>query len=189
MSHIPGGGHILDTPITKDPVEARKAALKICDLADGDRDVARRLLQMLGMLPNDPDPEETQMCSKGIHPMTPENTIYRADGGYLRCRDCVNKTTRDMRARAGKKNRVLPTHCGRGHEFTPENTRLTKNGRRCMACHDLASKENWKKKRAEGLALACGNGHPWTPESTYIRRDGRRQCNTCINNRYRRKQK
>lgn len=30
------------------------------------------------------------------------------------------------------------THCKRGHEFTPENTYRTKNGRRqCRACHRL----------------------------------------------------
>lgn len=32
--------------------------------------------------------------------------------------------------------RPVPTHCENGHEFTVENTRITKDGhRRCRACH------------------------------------------------------
>lgn len=39
------------------------------------------------------------------------------------------------------------THCQRGHEFTPENTRLSKDGKRrsCKACQD------WNKAWREAL--------------------------------------
>lgn len=37
------------------------------------------------------------------------------------------------------------THCKRGHEFTPENTRIQSSGHRsCRQCH-----RNWKQLRAE----------------------------------------
>ena len=31
------------------------------------------------------------------------------------------------------------THCIRGHEFTPENTLMTRNGRNCITCAHLHS--------------------------------------------------
>jgi len=38
------------------------------------------------------------------------------------------------------------TACDQGHVYTPENTRLTKNGRDCRTCH--AARERARRKRA-----------------------------------------
>jgi hypothetical protein len=40
------------------------------------------------------------------------------------------------------------THCIRGHEFTPENTYLTRKGRDCRICHTQFCRE-WRLKRKE----------------------------------------
>lgn len=45
------------------------------------------------------------------------------------------------------------THCKRGHEFTEENTRINKKGRRgCRACHRIhdkkRSKARWQQEKA-----------------------------------------
>lgn len=47
-----------------------------------------------------------------------------------------------------RKGKVYPhlwkTHCLRGHEFTPENTRIVKSGfRQCRACQRLRSKNKF----------------------------------------------
>lgn len=42
------------------------------------------------------------------------------------------------------------THCWKGHEFTPENTKYTKEGwRNCKRCHALAERERRKRKKYE----------------------------------------
>lgn len=42
------------------------------------------------------------------------------------------------------------THCNRGHEFTPENTRIYQgNQRRCKACEPINSREWYHNKKAE----------------------------------------
>lgn len=37
----------------------------------------------------------------------------------------------------GTHHYAAATHCKRGHEFTPENTRMEGRGRRCLACKRL----------------------------------------------------
>src|SRR5579871_1007710 len=38
------------------------------------------------------------------------------------------------------------THCKRGHEFTPENTRMTNGGRACRKCNELWSRSRVTRK-------------------------------------------
>lgn len=44
------------------------------------------------------------------------------------------------------------THCHRGHEFTPENTRLMEGSRVCRACHVIWDTRRREKRRADALA-------------------------------------
>lgn len=77
------------------------------------------------------------------------------------------------------------THCVRGHEFTPENTRI-KMGRwgnevrGCRKCEHLANPLNGRPDIGEVNAAKthCPAGHEYTPENTIIDRDGRR-CRVC----------
>lgn len=39
--------------------------------------------------------------------------------------------------RANQRPRPRKTHCINGHEFTPENTEITRKGRRCRTCRQL----------------------------------------------------
>ncbi|MFI5416442.1 MAG: HNH endonuclease signature motif containing protein [Nitrososphaerales archaeon] len=40
------------------------------------------------------------------------------------------------------------THCKNGHEFTKENTGITKSGRNCRVCNrEVAKKYYWRNKR------------------------------------------
>jgi len=48
----------------------------------------------------------------------------------------------------GAKNAVK-THCKRGHEFTPENTRRTEAGRTCVTCIRAAGAAHMRARRAK----------------------------------------
>ena len=50
--------------------------------------------------------------------------------------DCVKAGTHFSMGRG-------QTHCKRGHEFTPENTRMEGSKRRCMACAKKLRRERW----------------------------------------------
>lgn len=51
------------------------------------------------------------------------------------------------------------THCKYGHEFTPENTRVTTGGRSCRECGRRASREYQGRRRAKvARALAAYEG-------------------------------
>lgn len=85
----------------------------------------------------------------------------------------------------GAKNKVK-THCPKGHEFTPENTKIAKkNGARaCRQCHKEDNKaRNERKRREDGILKRgtkpfCKYGHPFNEENTYYYR-GVRRCRTC----------
>ena len=54
------------------------------------------------------------------------------------------------RVHHGNHFQAKKTHCNRGHEFTPENTRIKKNvyGRECRACERLREQRRRKTKAA-----------------------------------------
>lgn len=67
-----------------------------------------------------------------------------------RNRACVNPdhlepVSRSENIRRGVAGR---THCRRGHAFTPENTRLGPDGRRCRACQRAAETRRTARRRA-----------------------------------------
>ena len=80
-----------------------------------------------------------------------------------RVRRCVNPAhleavTRSENVRRGLAGEVVAktqrakTHCLNGHEFTDENTTVTKQGwRSCRECHRVWSRD-WKRRRREAAA-------------------------------------
>lgn len=94
-------------------------------------------------------------CSRG-HEFTPENTHW--DGRQRNCRTCRREWGRESYARrkAGTAS-VLPanadkTHCKHGHEFTPENTIRTAQGRACRECQRRSARECMRRKREAARA-------------------------------------
>ena len=78
------------------------------------------------------------------------------------------------------------THCIRGHEFTPENTRMYRGGRTCRAC--VAARWHWGHDpdyipKGPHSRLYCMNQHPLFGENMELIPlvDGRfrRRCKTC----------
>lgn len=58
-------------------------------------------------------------------------------------------SVRDM-VIAGRHWNQQKMHCGRNHEYTPENTRYTRTSRYCMACKRIVSAKSRAKKRETG---------------------------------------
>ncbi len=57
---------------------------------------------------------------------------------------------------SGAKKRAN-THCARGHEYTPENTKLTAwKARQCLACYNMKNRE-WKEKNKNYVARLSRN--------------------------------
>ena len=87
------------------------------------------------------------------------------------------------------------THCPKGHEYSQENTRLSKAGSRfCRACaRDRAAAGLRERRRAEGRSVAvpckdkthCKHGHEFTEENTRVA-GGKRLCRACGRERARR---
>lgn len=64
------------------------------------------------------------------------------------------ENARDRKARGRHwRDRIEPkSHCKRGHEYTPENTYMTKTGRSCLTCRRAASREAARIKRETSRA-------------------------------------
>jgi len=76
-------------------------------------------------------------CANG-HELTSEN-IYTTPKGHIQCKECRRQhrsaSYRRTHPMVGKYVPPQKTHCIHGHEFTPENTYVAKNGdRHCKAC-------------------------------------------------------
>lgn len=84
------------------------------------------------------------------------------------------------------------THCHRGHEFTPENTRTTFQGgapkRVCRECGNARDRAFRAQKRADApvrekvAQTHCHKGHEFSEENTYISVQSgsrRRHCRAC----------
>lgn len=44
---------------------------------------------------------------------------------------------------------AIKTHCIRGHEFTPENTRIANNKRHCRKCYSIRTMESYYRKKQQ----------------------------------------
>jgi hypothetical protein len=100
-------------------------------------------------------------------------TLFRGDippgsDSHHRCKNraCVNPWHIDILTKAqhsglhghlkGRNQHKGKTHCGNGHAFTPDNTKLvTDNGytyRRCKTCDKKKKSESYKRNKASQIA-------------------------------------
>lgn len=76
-----------------------------------------------------------------------------------RNRACVNPAhleavTQEENNRRAARVKASHTHCGNGHEYTPENTRMRRSGaRQCRECHRGYTREWMAKKREVAKAI------------------------------------
>ncbi|MGJ4148896.1 NUMOD4 motif-containing HNH endonuclease [Corynebacterium macclintockiae] len=97
------------------------------------------------------------------------------------------------RVRNGIHSMAKKTHCKRGHEFTPENTRFERRhsgvSRRCIQCEKERAKRRQEKARAYRAKhplppreepTHCKRGHEFTEENTYrYKNKAGKECKTC----------
>lgn len=79
------------------------------------------------------------------------------------------------------------THCGRGHELTPENTYILPSGkgRQCRICKREANRAWRHGGHVEAPFTHCRRGHLLTPETTYQLSNGGWACAICAKERQR----
>lgn len=105
--------------------------------------------------------------------------------------DHLEPVTRKENARRAAEAGVLDrksddTHCGSGHEYTPENTRFTPQGwRDCRECARLKTQRLRKAKRKPGVIhnkykTHCKRGHEFSQTNTYVSPKGHRFCRSCL---------
>jgi len=82
--------------------------------------------------------------------------------------------------------------CGRGHEYTPENT-IRRSGqthhRECRTCRNDRKRENDLARRRQAVVVppklggTCPGGHEYTEANTYMCKVGYRMCRACNRDR------
>lgn len=81
------------------------------------------------------------------------------------------------------------SHCGRGHELTPENLYEGRGGRPgCRECARLGFRDHFfnatragvPKRNARRERTHCIRGHPFDEENTRYSPDGERVCRACV---------
>ncbi len=82
------------------------------------------------------------------------------------CRALMLHTEWQLRGlKAYQEIRKSSNHCIRGHEFTPENTRITKRGQKgCKKCEKI--RHEIRRGPLKRSSTHCQRGHGWTPENT-----------------------
>lgn len=109
-----------------------------------------------------------------------------------RNRKCVNPkhlevVTRQVNLLRGDRGKYgKATHCKHGHEFSAENTRVSKaTGQRiCRECARIRGREETRKAGRGGAGWQkhlthCKHGHEFTPENTGHPKNGGRRCLRC----------
>lgn len=93
---------------------------------------------------------------------------------------CLEPVTQAVN-RARQASRRLA--CDAGHVYTPESTRITKDGKReCRICHAgrvRAARQRQKTVRQAKFDTHCSRGHLRTPENTWMRDTGP-TCRDCM---------
>lgn len=83
----------------------------------------------------------------------------------------------------GRRAQQKVTHCPQDHEYTPENTSIYKNMRRCKECQRYRELIRSRKKRGVPLdkpiiVTHCKRGHEFDDDNTYLW-NGKRVCRKC----------
>jgi hypothetical protein len=131
--------------------------------------VAKRVNVLRGVGPTAINAQKTH-CIRG-HEFTPENTGWHRKYGGRFCRTCVNASNRESckrrrrRRAASEEERNARTArrfgaikaagncCSKGHEYTPENTVITKYGDViCRTCRRAYTRDSERRRRARAKA-------------------------------------
>lgn len=144
----------------------------------------RKVHQLVAEAFHGPRPEGAEVCHNDDNPANNAADNLRYDTHSGNEQDKVDH---------GRHHHARKTHCPAGHEYTPENTYTTPDGRRsCRECRQLkygeANRKSREKRAARGLMpngntakTHCPQGHPYDEENTYIiPSTGGRLCKICI---------
>lgn len=107
--------------------------------------------------------------------------------------EAVDQAVNVLRGESPFAKRKRQTHCKRGHEFTAENTRRSRDGgRACRTCdteiHLKRRRERYQPKHPYSRMGACAinarkthciHGHPLSGDNLYVTPSGGRACRAC----------